>query len=416
MRPLRAFLVFCTLVGMALCARTARAEEPLGLLPGDTAVVVRFQSLDKLASNFKETASTLGPLANPAVEGVERGLSELFQIGADGAAVDRTAPAYLAAFALEGQPEPVVWIVKTPDEAKLRRAVLKANADETLPIEKLDGGFEKVSKDDRHWFFARRGEWVFYTRRGEVAKSLTAEPEESKELSSVFTGRASDLALEGDAAVMVNVARLLEVYGDKLDELHDKLRRQIASLPKEFLGGDSSATDPRAIKKMYSDLADLAFRSVTDAQWATARLNFSSTGVNLALLLGVKADSATDHLLVANPAASLETLGLLPAGAAAYVAMTSYAEGLRDWNRDFLKLAYGEDTDATKQLLQSIDDIAASGVSGTATSFSLPSGVNTSLTTVSLTQAKDAEKYRHARTAYEPAANRQDTPLFSQSV
>lgn len=406
MRTIRVFVALSLSI-VVLGGRPAVAEDALTHLPADTAVVVRFTSLDKFASGFKETVSALGPLAAPAAIGIDHGLSEIFAIGADEAAIDRAAPAYVAAFALTGQPEPVVRIVQTDDDAKLRRSVLKSG-DENLPAEKVDGGFEKLSKDGRNWYFAKRGEWVLYTPREEVMKSLAAP-------AKPFAVPSADVIGEGDASIIVNIARLIEVYGDKLDEQRDKLRRQIDSLPKEFLGGDSSAVDPRAMKKTYGDLAELAINAVYDAQWAAGRVNFTAAGVSLAGVVGIKADSATNDLIAANPPTNFETLGLLPAGATAYVAHTSYTSSLLDWTRDWLKLAYG-DTETTKKLIAATETLAAAEVTSTATSFSLPSGVDTSLTTVSLTQAKDADKLRAGTTAYEPAANQQDTPLFSQSV
>jgi hypothetical protein len=410
MRSSRHFLALCLLlVAVAVRPSPAWADDALALLPSETAVVVRMTSLDRFASGFKEMVSTLGPLAAPAATGIDHGLSEMFAIGADDAAIDRTAPAYLAAFAMEGQPEPVLRIVKTSDEAKLRRAVLKAGADETLAAVKRDDGFEKVSKDGRDWYFARRGDWVLYTPREEVLKSLSSP-------SKPFAVPSSEVVGEGDAAVIVNIARLIEVYGDKLDELRDKVRRQIDDLPKEYLGGDSSSVDPRAMKKTYSDLAELAINAVYDAEWAAGRVSFSTAGVSLAALLGIKADSTTNDIVSSHPPMNFETLGLLPAGATAYVAYTPYSPGLVDWSRDWLKLAYGEGSETTKKLLASLDTIVAAQVNSTSASFSLPSGLDATAATVSLTQANDPEKLRGALEEYEPAANQQDTPLFSQSV
>ncbi|HET6884527.1 MAG TPA: hypothetical protein VFI31_30515 [Pirellulales bacterium] len=409
-----ALALFASLV--LLPTSTGRAEEPLAVLPAETALVVRMSSLDKFAGNFKEMVSALGPVANPAAEGIERGLNEMFKIGADGEAIDRTVPAYLAAFPLEGGPEPVVRIVKAADEAKLRRAVLGAGADDKLTAEKHDSGFEKVSKDGHDWYFARRGEWVLYTEREQVAKSLAFDSAQQPTLASSFGARAVELAAEGDAAVLINIARLIEVYGDKLDEQRDKLRRQIDNLPKEFLGGDSSAIDPRATKKMYSDLAELLINAVYDARWAAGRVNFTSAGVTLAAAIDVKADTVTSDLVTENPPTAFETLGLLPAGAPIYYAYSSYPPSLVDWRRDWLKLAYGEDTDATKKLLSALEASLAAEATTTVGSLAFPSGVDTALTTVTLRQAQDPEKLRGSVTVYEPAANQQDTPLFSQSV
>jgi hypothetical protein len=396
-------------------AGITRADEPLSVLPADTAAVIRISSLDKFAGNFKEMVSALGPLANPAVEGIERGLSEMFKVGADGAALDRAAPSYLAAFALDG-PEPLARIVKTADEARLRRTVLGAGADSELTSEKHESGFEKLSKDGRHWYFARRGEWVLYTEREEIAKALAFDAAQQPTLAKVFAGRAVELAADGDAAVLINLSRLIEVYGDKLDEQRDKLRRQIDNLPKEFLGGDSSAIDPRATKKMYSDLAELLINAVYDAEWAVARANFTAAGVTLAASIGIRGDTATNDFVTENPPTTFETLGLLPAGAPIYYGYSSYPPSLVDWRRDWLKLAYGDDTEVTKKLLEALEASLAAEATTTVGSLAFPSGVDTCLTTVTLTQANDPEKLRGSVTVYEPAANKQDTPLFSQSV
>ncbi|MGH7137786.1 MAG: hypothetical protein ACREHD_18715, partial [Pirellulales bacterium] len=171
-----------------------------------------------------------------------------------------------------------------------------------------------------------------------------------------------------------------------------------------------------ATKKMYSDLAELVINAAYDAEWAAGRVNFNAAGVSLAALVGLKADTATNDLAAENPPTSFETLGLLPAGAPIYYAHSAYPPSLVDWRRDYLKLAYGEDSDVTNRLLTALKSSLAAEATTTVGSLAFPSGVDTSLTTVSLTQAKDPEKLRVSVAVYEPAANQQDTPLFSQSV
>lgn len=413
MRKLRFILVFC--VSLVLPAVHARGAEPLLLLPSETAVVIRSGSLDKLSGGLKEMLAAFGPIANPAVEGVDQALNHILAIDADGAAIDRTQPVYLAGFAMDGEDQ-VVRVVKAADEARLRRAVVKAAADETLAVEKAVNGFEKVSKDGTDWYFARRDGWVMYTRREDVVKLLTTNLSTDASLASVFAGRAAELAGEGDAAVLVNVARLIDVYGDKLEEQRDKLRRQIDNLPKEFLGGDSSATDPRATKKMYADLAELAINAVGDAQWLAGRVNFSNAGVSIAALAGIKGDTATSGLLKDNPPVVFETLGLMPGGSPVYYAYGAYPTSLANWRRAWTRLAYGEESDVTKQLLAALDSYLAAEPGATVGSFAFPSGVDTGINTIALTQAKDAEKLRGSLAVSEPAANQQDTTLFTQSV
>lgn len=393
---------------------SARAADPLALLPAETAVVIRVGSVDKLAGNLKEALSSLGPVANPAVAGVDRALNEMLAINADPTAIDRTQPAYVAAVVLGG-PDAAVRIVKTADESKLRRAVTQAAADETLTAEKAANGFEKISKNGKEWYFARRDDWVMYTRREDVVKLLVANAAADASLASAFAGQAAEFADEGDAAVLVNVARLIEVFGDKLDEQRDKLRRQIDNLPKEILG-DNSAIDPRATKKMYADLAELAINAVYDAQWFAGRVNFSNAGVSVAGLVGIKGDTATNDILRDNPPVAFETLGLLPGGLPLCYAYSAYPAALADWRRDWLRLAYGADTDITKKLLAAYEAYLAAAPGATVGGLALPSGVDASMVTTLLTQAEDAEKLRGSLAVSEPLSNRQDSTLFSASV
>lgn len=414
MRKLRFVLALCVSLVLLAAAQTS-AQEPLSLLPAETAVVLRVGSLDKLSGSLKEMLSELGPIAAPAVDGIDKVLNEMLAIDADGAAIDRAQPVYVGIFASEGV-DSAVRMVKTADEARLRRAVMKAPADEPLTVEKGENGFDKISRNGQDWYFSRRGDWVLYTRREDVARLLAFDATQKPTLAPLYAGRAMELAGEGDAAVLVNIARLIEVYGDKLDEQRDKLRRQIDNLPKEFLGGDSSAIDPRAQKKVYADLAELAINGVYDAQWLAGRANFSNAGVSVAALVGTKGDTTTSDLLAQNPAASIETLGLLPAGAPLYYAYSAYPASLADWRRDWTRLAFGEDSDVTKKLLAALDSFLAAEPAASVGSFAFPSGVDTSIISVSLTQAKDAEKLRGSLAVSEPAAGQQDTPLFTQSV
>lgn len=414
MRKLRFVLALCVSFVLLAAAQTS-AAEPLSLLPAETAVVLRVASLDKLSGGLKEMLSTLGPIANPTVESLDKGLNQMFEIEAEGAAIDRTQPAYIAAFAIEGS-NPVVWMVQTGDEARLRRAVVGAAADEALTVEKQANGFDKVSRNGKDVYFSRRDDWVLYTRREDLARLLAFDATQKPTLAPLFAGRAIELAGEGDAAVLVNIARLIEVYGDKLDEQRDKLRRQIENLPKEFLGGDSSAVDPRATKKMYADLAELAINAAYDAQWLAGRVNFSNAGVSAAALVGVKGDTVTSDLVNNNPPTAFETLGLLPGAAPLYYAYSAYPASLADWRRDWTRLAFGEESEVTKKLLSALDCFVAAGPAATVGSFAFASGVDTSLVTVALTQAKDAEKLRSSLAISQSAANQQDTPLFTQSV
>ena len=388
-------------------------SAPFDSLPAETVAVIKVASLDKFASGFQELVTAIGPPATIAGPEFAKGLNDAFKIVGDGTAADRTKPVFAAVLAIEGQPsEPVAWFVQTPDEAKLRRTVLKAGADGDLTIEKRPDGFEKVA-GGAVWYFGRRGEWIVYTQNEEVVKRLGFDRGQHPSLSKLVEGRAADAMNEGDAAVFVNLAQIIEVYGAKLDEQRDKLRRFIQDLPQEYM---NNGLNPEGNKKMYGDAAEAVINAAYDGQWAVGRLNFSAAGVSAAVVLSVKEETNTADLIAAYPPTGFDSLGLLPAGAAVYFGYTPYSEALADWRLDFLQAAYGADSPNPQKLLAAIDLQSQAGATTTVGSFSLPSGLDNAMTTTSISQARDAEKLRTSETAYQPAANELSTPLFAQSV
>ena len=395
-------------------ASVAKAEEPLDAFPEQAAAVARIASLDKFAGGFKEFAGNLGPLGAIAGVGFENGLNQAFQVAAENQTLDRAAPAYVALFALENQREPAAWLVRAADEAKLRKAVLKAGAEETLTPEKRDDGFEKITKGDRSWYFGRYGEWTLYTSNEEVVKLLAFDRSQAKTFASLVEPRAKELLDAGDAAVFVNAAMLIEKYGGQITEARDRALRQIDSLPDETLGGGGTGgTNPQAIKKIYSNVAKLAFDTVGDARWFAGRVNFTAAGVEAAALLGVKEGGDADKLLAAHPSSPLESLGLLPSGAMAYFGHQVDQRSASQWSREFAQLAYGADSANTQKINAALDAMNEAGLGQKAAGISLSAANGLSIT--SLQQAEHPEKLNTAKGQMEQATEAK-TPFYSQST
>ena len=163
---------------------------------------------------------------------------------------------------------------------------------------------------------------------------------------------------------------------------------------------------------MYSDLAGLAFDAAADAQWAALRVNFSSAGVGVTGLLGVKSESAIDQLLAANPPSALDTIGLLPSGSAVYYGYHANYERLSKWSRDWASTAYGDSPNAQK-ISAAIDQLRESGIGSVAGSFSLSPA--TGIVTAALYQAEHPEKLRAALAAFQ-AAGQASTPFYEQKI
>lgn len=407
-------LAFALLTASCPLAGMARAEEALDAIPDQAAVVARIASLDKLAGGFKELAANLGPLGLIAGPGFENGINrQVFQLGGDAQGVDRSAPAYIALFPLDNEREPAVWLVRAADETKLRRAVLHAGAEETLAPEKRDDGFEKLVKNDRTWYFGRFGEWTLYTSNETVVKLLAFDRGQTKTFASLVEPRAKEMLESGDGAVIVNAAMLIEKYGDKLAEARDRALRQIESLPDENLGGGTGSSNPKAAKKLYSNLAGMAFDVVRDAKWFAGRVNFTAAGAELSGMLGVKESSGAAKLLAAHPPSAFENLGLLPAGAMAYYGFQfDYGETAK-LTREFNQLAYGADSPNAQKINAASELKAQSGPGASVGSFSFMTGGGVAIS--SLQQAEQPEKLNAAEGQMQQAVEAK-TPGYDQSA
>jgi len=391
---------------------------PLEALPRDTALVLRIASIDKIASGFKEMVGSLGPAVAQAGPRFESGLSELFQVGAAAGAIDWAAPSYVAVFPIEGQPEPVAFLVQTADETKLRRAVLKTGADENVPAEMVAGGFEKLVKNDQTWYFKRHGPWVLYTRNEQVFQRLVFDASQTKSFASLVEPRAAELLAAGDGAVLVNLELLIQRYGNEINRGREQVMSFIQALPDDQLGGSQtggSGPGPEATRLVLKDLANLAFDGLNDANWFAGRVNFSATGASVAGLLGVRQASGTDVLLAANPPSDFETLGLLPAGAPIYFGHSVNYDRIVAWAAERLKGAYGAGAqDAAWE--NALAAFRQAGAGPSVTSFALPADTRSGQLSTSLSQAENPDALRQGHRDLVKAQGRNSTPIYAQTV
>lgn len=412
-RRIAVCLAAASFLSALLSAGAAPAEQPLDAFPEQAAAVARIASLEKFAGGFKELAAGLGPLGAIAGAGLENGLNQAFQLAGDAQALDRRAPAFIALFPLQNEREPVAWMVRAADETKLRRAVLKAGAEETLTPEKSDNGFEKLTKDGRSWFFGRFGEWTLYTSNENVVKLLAFDRSQTKTFASLVEPPAQELLASGDGAIFVNAAMLIEKYGDKLTEARDRALRGIDSLPDENLGGGTGNSNPQATKKLYGNLAGMAFDVLRDAKWLAGRVNFTAAGAELSALLGVKEASGAAKLLAAHRPSPLENLGVLPAGAMAYFGYQfDYGETSK-LTREFNQLAYGADSPNAQKLDAASELKAQAGPGPIVGSFSFVAGGGIAIS--SLQQAEHPDKLNAAEGQIQQATEAK-TPSYDQSA
>lgn len=371
-------------------ANVTRAEDPLDAFPDQAAAVMRIASLDQANAGFRELAARLGLLGTTATQKLEEGLNQAFEVGTDGEAFDRAAPAYIAIFTLDNEQDAAAWLVRAADETRLRRAVLHVGTDEILAPAKRDNGFEKLTKGDRKWYFARFGEWTLYSNNEEVVKLLAFDRSQAKTFASLVEPRGKQILESGDAAIFVNAALLIEKYGDEIAEFRDRMLPLLGSGVGLALAGRPGNANIQAAMKFYGDLANRAFDDLGDVLWLAGRLDFAAAGAEATAMLGVKQASDADELLAANPPSALENLGLLPSGAAAYWAYQVNYRRLLEWDREFAKSIWSEDSPTGRKMLAGNELMTQARLGATASSISFVEGEG--LASATLRQAEHPEK------------------------
>jgi hypothetical protein len=389
--------------------RTVCAQEPLAAFPESTAVVARIASIDRLSGGVKGLIGALGPRVAHVGGQFEAGIAQALQLGNSLESVDRSAPVYVAVFPLQNaSPEPVAWMVKAADETKLRRAIVKSAGDAELPpAESVAGGFEKLTgPDGGSWFFGHHGDAVVYTRSPAVYELLAACHGADKKFADLVEPRAREMLHSGDAAVLVNAAKLTEIYDDELKQARDQAVRQIESLPDDMLGTGNADAQRRA----YLALAKLAFDGVADANWAAGRISLGEKGASVSGLLAVKSGSASAQLVAASPPTGFENLGLLPAGALAYFGYFINPDLERAVAR-----GYAPGAANAKELETAFDEATQSGAGASVGSFALPADAKSGMINTSLQPAEKPDLLRSSKRKYLAAMGEVKTPIFTQS-
>jgi hypothetical protein len=383
------------------------------VLPDQTAVVLHVASPGKLTGNLNDALGAIGPLAAALGSQIEGQLAEMFQV-ASLDAIDRTAPALIAAFALAEESDPVAYLVQTKDEMKLRRAVLRAADGDMLQTEKRPDGFERASKGDRTWFFARRGDWVVYTAKEPVVKLLTFDRTKEKTFASLLTPRAAGVVGAGDISAIVNVGRLTTTFKTQLEDLRRQAIQGIETAGDDALGagGLSPAVTRKLLVNLVNALADAAY----DVQWAAGRLNFSAEGFAAEGVLGVKAGSPGDGLLAAHPASALDALGLLPGGAPAYYGVHVHFAQIAKWMEGWLPEALAGDATRRDAVQRTLQALGKAGLGQLAASFNMPVDPKSGYLASLLMQAKDTEAVRGLMRDYELLSGETSTEFLKATA
>lgn len=417
----RSALAMLLLVVGSVGATRARAADPLDAFPEKAAIVWRIASLDALLGNSSDMFLAIDPKLDPRAMGFpfsEQSIADGFAVGQDPEVLDHNEPLYAALFVPDDDSHKTegitAYLVRTPDEERLRRAVLRAGDKDELEIEQRDDGFEKVTRGGLVCYFRRHGDYVLYTRSDEVVEWLAFDREQQKSFTSTLDDDALAMLNAGDAAVAINAAHLTETYRDDITRSREEIIKGIEQIPDKSLAG--SGIDAAATRKMYVDLVNLGFDAVHDSGWAVGSVDFGSGGVELHALAGFAAESRTDALLERNPPSPLENFKLLPAGAPAYFALAFDPELFVSWTGGWLRAVVGQDRQRAARIESVLKQFADAGMGQMATGFKLPAGPESGMIAWTLMEAEEPAAMRAAYGAYQDVVGTIETPVYTQKM
>lgn len=393
------------------------ADDVLHALPAETAMVVRLASPNRYLGNVQHLLTSVGGPAAGLAATQEAALAQLlFERQAELNVLDRSAPAYVAAFVLPGGHLAAARFVAPADETALRRAVLGAAEGQDLTAEAGPGGFERVTAGGRNVYFGRCAGMTVYTDREELAQRLAEGPNST--LGTACPPAVIELLTSGDVGLLINAGHLVETYAPQIDQGRAEVLRAIGQIPPEATG--LQAEQAGQVKEAVQAAAQGVFDAMRDARWVGVRLNLAASGVTAAALLTVAEGSPTAALLALNPPSGLDALGLLPAGAPVYYAARPlHGERLKQLGRR-LSSAYtqarGETPEAQAALAEAERLAGESGLQSVAGSFGWPLNPTTGMITYALSEAENPAALLEAQAKQHRAAGVVRTATFSERI
>lgn len=406
----RASLMFALFVVCTFSAATqVRAQNPLEAYPDTVAVVIRFESIGHFVGGVNDMLGAISPrVAEDSRDFEGDAIGAMLELRNRTDVVDRMAPVCVAIFPVEVGGPPSAILLKAKDETKLIRALLQLD-DGDFQREKLENGFTKYS-GGVPVFVGRWNDYYVITRKPEIADLMNLNGKDRRNMADVLNARARKVFDDGSAAVVVNTAHLATKFKSEIADGRTRVHSSIDDLPDEQLGTYAEVT-----KKVYHDMADMAFDALLDSTWFVGHVNLSAAGGQAEGLFGVKQDSKTDKLLAANKPSSMETLGLLPSGVPLYFGMAvNYERILGPW----LRATYGQTADtpeARAAAEASAKLIGEAGVKSTVVSYALPGDGKGGITANTLQEAEHAGKLRDGMRKLMQAAGDVKSPLFNMS-
>jgi len=370
------------LVALAVGGLASAADSPLSAFADTTDVVIRVKApkttVDKTASlveaiqpgfgaMVRQNAVALGALiSNPTLQGV-----------------DQTKDWYIAVIS-NGQEEPSVVFGIPVTNAEMAQSALGENLKS-----KVHGG------------------WLFYSENEEaLPASLTA----SAAIEATMKGEPTTVFDKGDIAVFVNLAHLVEAYGDEINAGIEQAKAGIAQIPAQ------PGMDPEATQKIYSDMVDYVVQGVRDSVQVTVAFNVGAEGIAIEDYLSFTPKSPTAALLGEQKTSAMDLAAKLPADAVMIFGASGDTKRLIDWSMAMTKNMVAQTPDASKALdtfMTGIKDLKFGAMVG---ALSFQPGDSGLFRNVVVLEVDDAQKYKTLARSMSKSMGKIEAPGLKQET
>lgn len=402
------------IVGLGLLSPTSsQADEAIDYVSEDAFVVIRFASPNQYLGNFTDLLNGISEqVADKLVPEITQGLNEFAFLANEADVLDGDASVTGAVYPIEDGGVPVAMFIKHKgDIDAVHRAVLRADADDKIEIEKLEHGFVKISRKgtSRGHYIAKRGELTMYTRNEMVMKKLIADQKAKKPSFRDEIGKAAVAELfAGDVAICLNLPKAVKPFKADMERARNEIKTHIKNIPDAQLGSPAAAS----LKDLMTAGVDFFFQGIYDTKVAVGRANFSSAGAAGGFTVNFVDGSATDKIMRANPATDLANLGLLPSNEFVYGASNL---NFGKWTRNLIELSVGSLND-NKNAAASLVTLQKNFQSLVG-SFSLGGENKSQMQFTTIEETEDVAAYRAAwKSLVEGSAPAALAPFLTQSM
>lgn len=304
---MRIFVGFSSIcLSVSLFAGSLVAADAPDLIPSSAAAVIRLKAPDKTIESLADFINEVQPGFGALIQG-QAGMMGVGISNPTMQGVDKSRDFWGAVFLKKDEEPVVVFLIPATDVDKMKEAI--------------DESFEFIAHED----------FGIYTEDKEVADSIRKHLENPR--SQAIGDGASDTMIKlvtgSDAALVLNLVAIKEVYAAELSEGKEKLQEGIEKAQEEMLEIPGINLD--WVPGLMKTVGDKLFTVVGDSQAYAVTLTFSESGLELQEYLEFEEGSSSADFLANNLPGSLDILKKLPSDQLFYGAFGGNISALNQW-------------------------------------------------------------------------------------